>query len=831
KRPALSLRLIGVVESKSALTSRIKRILNRPMPKTAKLGVLGLVVVIVAGCVLLPMVRAKETSVALAGRNAQADQQQRVRELMYILRNHTLSLSLGRTEQWIAAIKELAEIGKPAVPELAAELDRTDRDSVVRAIAFTLRAIGDPRAVPALIRALPKTATRGSDLGMTVHDSNLHAFMVKHHISGREEYPRFGYKRAVREITAALEKITSHSEGKEHIRAAGSDDPEAIKVVQNKRRLAAKHWGDWWSKHRQEFLSEEELDSATIGPREGDPIEAAGIAKFGPPIPSGKEFRLGAVVEMFVPPFHTDFWDSQVYLDLDTGKLLTKFEGGRPASGDLIVYRWYIQAGVDARVNHWFNSDKKRSGYRLKGFDTHVWQIDNSRWKTMEDEIRSEIPLKLGPPNSRPDFFPRNRSGDWPGYDLSDFPATFLFTTREGSAGVLQIIDASENAEGVWIRYRMVKGPGLEARPAVIGTARKGESAGGGGVFGSVTEMTVLRPDAKTNNTIDFDSGRLSTSLGIKYPLSTALREWLRQSGADVVSVITNKRKKTPQLALAGDQMITMPVSSTAWETMTAAQLIDFLARDTAREDVLLKVRVGKRGKRMAVMPRSSSVQSRPPPTLEPVLGPLRKGWQEVRAKLAEDLPRTFLFKTREGGMGILQITGFTGKNKGVRIRYKMVQKGRSEKNDAEIEVEGVQKGLGVVASAGRKFESVEEFVTALVAGSQLLVENINGSITVGGEETRECRIKATIEVKAKNENETRKLMEKVKVQVRQSGKRLSVRVEQPKLRRKQSVKVDFEITVPKKSNLDLHTNNGEIEIADISGEIESKTNNGAIEA
>jgi len=55
KRPALSLRLIGVVESKSALAGRIKHILNRPMPKKAKLGILGLAVVIITAAILLPM--------------------------------------------------------------------------------------------------------------------------------------------------------------------------------------------------------------------------------------------------------------------------------------------------------------------------------------------------------------------------------------------------------------------------------------------------------------------------------------------------------------------------------------------------------------------------------------------------------------------------------------------------------------------------------------------------------------------------------------------------------------------------------------------------------
>lgn len=57
-RPALSLRLIGVVESRSALAGRVKRILSRPFPKTAKLGILGLIAVIIVGAVLLPMAKA-----------------------------------------------------------------------------------------------------------------------------------------------------------------------------------------------------------------------------------------------------------------------------------------------------------------------------------------------------------------------------------------------------------------------------------------------------------------------------------------------------------------------------------------------------------------------------------------------------------------------------------------------------------------------------------------------------------------------------------------------------------------------------------------------------
>lgn len=58
-RPVLSLRLIGVVESKSALKGRIERILNRPIPKSAKLGILGLIALLIFAAVLLPMAKAK----------------------------------------------------------------------------------------------------------------------------------------------------------------------------------------------------------------------------------------------------------------------------------------------------------------------------------------------------------------------------------------------------------------------------------------------------------------------------------------------------------------------------------------------------------------------------------------------------------------------------------------------------------------------------------------------------------------------------------------------------------------------------------------------------
>jgi ankyrin repeat protein/beta-lactamase regulating signal transducer with metallopeptidase domain len=57
----LGLRLIGVAESKKALQWRIRHMLTRPIPKSSKLGVLGIGALLVIASILLPMARAEKT--------------------------------------------------------------------------------------------------------------------------------------------------------------------------------------------------------------------------------------------------------------------------------------------------------------------------------------------------------------------------------------------------------------------------------------------------------------------------------------------------------------------------------------------------------------------------------------------------------------------------------------------------------------------------------------------------------------------------------------------------------------------------------------------------
>ncbi len=56
-RPSFTLGLIGVVESKKALADRIKHMVTRPIPKTTKVGLIGLGAIMVLALALLPMAK------------------------------------------------------------------------------------------------------------------------------------------------------------------------------------------------------------------------------------------------------------------------------------------------------------------------------------------------------------------------------------------------------------------------------------------------------------------------------------------------------------------------------------------------------------------------------------------------------------------------------------------------------------------------------------------------------------------------------------------------------------------------------------------------------
>jgi beta-lactamase regulating signal transducer with metallopeptidase domain len=127
------------------------------------------------------------------------------------------------------------------------------------------------------------------------------------------------------------------------------------------------------------------------------------------------------------------------------------------------------------------------------------------------------------------------------------------------------------------------------------------------------------------------------------------------------------------------------------------------------------------------------------------------------------------------------------------------------------------------------KIGRVSEFAAAFAEGGQLNVANKNGSIGISGQETAECRVRATIEVGANSRQERNELMENVKVEVKPTEDGISVNVDHRRLHSGESVNVDFEITVPKHANVELTNGNGDIDISNITGHIGTATGNGSV--
>ena len=215
-------------------------------------------------------------------------------------------------------MRELVGVGADAVPQLCAELDRTTEDRTLRRIAFALRAIGDPRAVPALIRAIPKTLVPpASDYGLIVADGALTEFMQTYDLRGGRRGGRyFDFGRAPREVFGALQKLTGQSfDDSEVMGIHRSDDPRRQILQRRLFMRQARRWQTWWDAHWGEFT----VDAA---------YRAVGLPAFDDALPPatfvlGPHARLtDGVMGATLSPAIEQGEHAEYFYDLDTGASL-----------------------------------------------------------------------------------------------------------------------------------------------------------------------------------------------------------------------------------------------------------------------------------------------------------------------------------------------------------------------------------------------------------------------------------------------------------------------------------------------------------------------------
>jgi len=127
------------------------------------------------------------------------------------------------------------------------------------------------------------------------------------------------------------------------------------------------------------------------------------------------------------------------------------------------------------------------------------------------------------------------------------------------------------------------------------------------------------------------------------------------------------------------------------------------------------------------------------------------------------------------------------------------------------------------------KYQRTVQLSAPLSPGSAFEAQTHNGSIKINGADIADCNMTATIVARAATDEEALELAEKVKVTLVPSGNRLITRIDKPTQLINKSVSVSLAVEVPNKTDLDLVTHNGSVDISDIKGRLNATTHNGKV--
>jgi hypothetical protein len=102
----------------------------------------------------------------------------------------------------------------------------------------------------------------------------------------------------------------------------------------------------------------------------------------------------------------------------------------------------------------------------------------------------------------------------------------------------------------------------------------------------------------------------------------------------------------------------------------------------------------------------------------------------------------------------------------------------------------------------------------------------VNGGIAVEGWNKNEIHVRAKVKAWDRDEDDAREILDEIEITL----DRETIRAKGPKLRgSRRGWSVSFELSVPRKSDLDLETLNGGISIEDVEGEIRAEATNGGL--
>ncbi len=355
------------------------------------------------------------------------------------LLNELEEMNSGRQaflEPWAELLRQIVNLGPDAVPELIDELDATNDDRMMRCMAFVLRAIGDKRAVPALIRAIPKTLRpSGSDMGCRIeNDETLQKFMQKHDLDATDHANEFGIGRPVREVFGGLQRLSGQNLNDFELYSVFRTGlPSQIHAKEALFQRAAMRWHDWWEQTGSNDIDDRAYQKVNLAPLPDSdsfsiPLDIILTTDTG----SGNNM-LSSIRMSNIPEFPSQL------LDLDTSRRANVPEKWRrdSLSADEMteLIQWATGEGFDLMGDEFTDSDGKPV-YALRTIGLQAWQLEDARWKSLPakftvNELKANGSLV-------PDEWLLHRDADSGKIDAQKH-APFFFITREGTPGCINV--------------------------------------------------------------------------------------------------------------------------------------------------------------------------------------------------------------------------------------------------------------------------------------------------------------------------------------------------------------------------------------------------------
>ena len=641
KRPALGLRLIGVVESKSALAGRIKHILGRPMPKTARLGIVGVLAVIIAGAVLLPMAAGKDDGGA-------AEDIAKASEFMATLPNDV-------TVELVGVCEHPSEGKQWWLPD-----GRLLGQSPVRNIDVGGYNIRRGEAAYELVAKLtgPETLLSRSSTPEKWKVSQARKVGLGKSGTAKDKSGKSCLRATTAIVKNGLEKIdiefglagvwekrltiSSNESSKQKIRDTGvvinppyEKDSNAIVTIKIPNKIDSKMAinitavlkngkvigsATWNRNSKIRFMrSTDNYEFHGINLSDVDHFEIY-TSKY-----QWVEFKNVSLR----PDVKTDV--PVAYSTTVTRRIR---QAGKPDSGRDETYEFLTEPNRKTRLL----TPKERV------------EIDN--WVSIAASVVKDNGRYLLPEDEELTLSELVRAD---GYDPQKIPVSFLEIMRPVKLGQVRAYSIfSRNLETLFSKKE--SDPVLKRHDNIVGgyvnPAPNRDEFLAPYSFGDVVELIINDDNSEKNMFVDLDAGKLVTpdeDLD-KKDLGKVLK-WMSANGIDAVC------NTSPEVGgLIGFGMVALSVDNYFWD----ADIPDFWDRLIMRID-------------------------------SPVL-----------ISATHVLPATYLIKTSEYKMGILQILGFTDKPEGVRIRYKLVDKGETERPDVHVGVEESEPVLADVIESAR---------------------------------------------------------------------------------------------------------------------------------